>query len=83
MIRIILCCPRLYDEQAGSGNAAALLGVLNIPVQGANVPIGLDCTPLSVLAVAGNSCNTQTVCCENNNFKGVVAIGCTPINVNL
>ncbi|PPQ78315.1 hypothetical protein CVT25_011686 [Psilocybe cyanescens] len=25
----------------------------------------------------------QPVCCENNSFNGVIAIGCTPVNVNL
>ncbi|KAF8553861.1 fungal hydrophobin [Imleria badia] len=50
---------------------------------GANVPLGLVCSPLSVVAVAGNSCSQQTVCCENNNFNGLINVGCTPINANL
>ncbi|KAF8553863.1 fungal hydrophobin [Imleria badia] len=48
----------------------------------ANVPLGLVCSPLTVIGVAGNSCNQQTVCCENNNFNGLVNVGCTPINVS-
>ncbi|KAF8553862.1 fungal hydrophobin [Imleria badia] len=50
---------------------------------GANVPLGLVCSPLTVIGVAGNSCNQQTVCCENNNFNGLINVGCTPINANL
>ncbi|KXN85723.1 Hydrophobin-B [Leucoagaricus sp. SymC.cos] len=45
--------------------------------------VGLTCSPISVAAVQGNQCSAQTVCCENNNFNGVVALGCTPINVNV
>ncbi|KAF8438380.1 fungal hydrophobin [Boletus edulis BED1] len=48
----------------------------------ASTPLGLTCNPISVIGVGGNSCSQQTVCCENNSFNGVVAVGCTPINVN-
>ncbi|PBK98606.1 hydrophobin-251, partial [Armillaria gallica] len=47
------------------------------------VDSGVTCSPISVIGVGGNSCSAQTVCCENNSFNGVVAIGCTPINVGL
>ncbi|GAB88060.1 hypothetical protein GORBP_124_00010, partial [Gordonia rubripertincta NBRC 101908] len=54
-----------------------------IVVQGVNIPIGLTCDPISVIGIGGNSCTAQPVCCENNNFNGVVALGCTPVNLNL
>ncbi|KAL0945886.1 hypothetical protein HGRIS_012170 [Hohenbuehelia grisea] len=45
--------------------------------------VGIDCTPVTVIGVAsGSSCSAQPVCCSNNNFNGLVAVGCTPINVN-
>ncbi|KAF8204671.1 hydrophobin-251 [Pholiota molesta] len=31
----------------------------------------------------GTSCSAQPVCCTNDSFNGVVALGCTPININL
>ncbi|KAF5352555.1 hypothetical protein D9756_006096 [Leucocoprinus leucothites] len=52
-------------------------GILN----GVSVPVGLDCTPISVLALAGNKCTAQPVCCSNNTFNGVVAIGCSPLSI--
>jgi len=46
-----------------------------------DVGVGQDCSPITALGLGGNSCNTQTVCCENNSFKGVIALGCTAINL--
>ncbi|KAJ2914451.1 hypothetical protein MD484_g5979, partial [Candolleomyces efflorescens] len=77
----IQCCNSV--QRAGAPSVATLLGLLGIVVQNANVPIGLTCTPITVIGAGGNSCTAQTVCCQNNSFNGVVAIGCTPINVNL
>ncbi|KAJ3502602.1 hypothetical protein NMY22_g18530 [Coprinellus aureogranulatus] len=70
--------------QANADPVASLLGLLGVVLDVApNVPVGVTCTPISVIGVGGNSCNAQTVCCENNSFNGLVAVGCTPVNVNL
>ncbi|KAF5361411.1 hypothetical protein D9758_006236 [Tetrapyrgos nigripes] len=61
---------------------SGLLGLLGIVVGDITASIGLTCSPITV-GVAGNSCTAQPVCCENNSFNGVVALGCTPININL
>ncbi|EEB91131.1 hypothetical protein MPER_10560 [Moniliophthora perniciosa FA553] len=76
----IQCCNTV--DKASNKDIQKLLGLLNIGVQDLNVPIGLNCNPISVIGVGGNSCTQQPVCCEKNNFNGLVAIGCTPINVN-
>ncbi|KAL9709224.1 hypothetical protein Ac2012v2_007578 [Leucoagaricus gongylophorus] len=44
----------------------------------ANIVVGLTCSPLSVIGIGGNNCNTQPVCCQNNNFNGLIAVGCNP-----
>ncbi|KAG7442149.1 fungal hydrophobin [Guyanagaster necrorhizus] len=76
------CC-----NQAGPANKLPLdstvAGILSIILPSLSVPVGISCTPISVIGAGGNSCTEQTVCCENNNFNGVIAIGCTPINLNL
>ncbi|KAK7438442.1 hypothetical protein VKT23_018054 [Stygiomarasmius scandens] len=77
----VQCCNSVQSSNTPS--VAKLLGTLGAVVQGVDVPIGLTCTPVSVIGVGGNSCSTQPVCCENNNFNGVIAVGCTPVNVNL
>ncbi|KAI0048150.1 fungal hydrophobin [Auriscalpium vulgare] len=48
-----------------------------------DVIVGITCSPITVIGVGGDSCTQQTVCCENNNFSGIIAIGCTPINIAL
>ncbi|KAL0948088.1 hypothetical protein HGRIS_010709 [Hohenbuehelia grisea] len=57
-----------------------LLGIVLGPITGL---IGLTCSPLSVIGVGGNSCSQQPVCCSNNSFNGVIALGCLPVNLNL
>ncbi|KAH6902458.1 fungal hydrophobin-domain-containing protein [Coprinopsis sp. MPI-PUGE-AT-0042] len=76
----VQCCNSV--STAKDPATALLLGLLGVVVQDVNIPIGVTCSPISVIGLPGNSCNSQTVCCDNNNFNGVVAIGCTPININ-
>ncbi|KJA28159.1 hypothetical protein HYPSUDRAFT_197681 [Hypholoma sublateritium FD-334 SS-4] len=75
------CCTSMAT--ASQPAMSTLLGLVGAVVQDVTTQIGLVCSPITVVGVAGNSCSSQTVCCENNSFNGVVAIGCTPINVNL
>ncbi|TFK26944.1 fungal hydrophobin [Coprinopsis marcescibilis] len=77
----IQCCNSV--QTAKDPATSALLGLLGIVVQDLNIPIGVTCSPISVIGVPGNSCSSQPVCCEDNSFKGIVAIGCTPININV
>ncbi|TFK64217.1 fungal hydrophobin [Pluteus cervinus] len=77
----IQCCNSV--QSSTNGVVGLLLGLLGIFLGDVDVPIGLTCSPLSIIGLEGNSCSQQPVCCENNNFSGVVAIGCTPININL
>ncbi|ESK89606.1 hydrophobin [Moniliophthora roreri MCA 2997] len=75
------CCNSV--QAANSPTAAGLLGLLGIAIQSVTGQVGVTCSPISALGLGGNSCSAQTVCCENNNFNGIVALGCTPINVSL
>ncbi|KAF9460400.1 fungal hydrophobin [Collybia nuda] len=74
----IQCCNSV--TQANNPVAALLIGLLGIVV-GPNVAVGLTCSPLSVIGIGGNSCTQQPVCCQNNSFNGLIAIGCSPINI--
>ena len=54
--------------QASDSGAAAILGLLGIVIQGVDVLVGLDCSPITVIGVGtGNSCSANAVCCQNNN----------------
>ncbi|KAF5309179.1 hypothetical protein D9619_012767 [Psilocybe cf. subviscida] len=77
----IQCC-NSYGT-AGSAPIAALLGLLGIVVGDVTAIVGVTCSPITVIGGSGTSCSSQPVCCTNNSFNGVVAIGCTPININL
>ncbi|KAJ2931467.1 hypothetical protein H1R20_g5558, partial [Candolleomyces eurysporus] len=77
----IQCCDSL--QTAGAPAVAPILALLGVVVQDVNVPVGVTCSPISVIGVPGNSCSAQAVCCEKNGFNGVVAIGCTPVDLNL
>ncbi|ESK84166.1 hydrophobin [Moniliophthora roreri MCA 2997] len=77
----VQCCNSV--QSASSAPAATLLGLLNIVLSNLNVLVGITCSPISVLGVGGTGCNAQPVCCQNNSFNGIVAIGCVPVNINL
>ncbi|PPQ71139.1 hypothetical protein CVT26_010833 [Gymnopilus dilepis] len=75
------CCNSV--QQADSAAASALLGLLGIVVQDVTALVGITCSPITVVGVSGTSCSEQPVCCTDNSFNGLIALGCTPINLNL
>ncbi|KAJ3536790.1 hypothetical protein NMY22_g5882 [Coprinellus aureogranulatus] len=77
----IQCCNQV--QAANSPSITGLLALLGVVVEDVTALVGVNCSPLSVIGVGGNSCSAQPVCCTNNSFNGVIAIGCSPINVNL
>ncbi|KAF5351085.1 hypothetical protein D9756_008354 [Leucocoprinus leucothites] len=79
----VQCCNTVQSAKDSSGPLQALLGLIGVNLADTTANIGVTCTPLSVIGVSGNGCSAQSVCCENNSFKGVVALGCTPVNVIL
>ncbi|PPQ96989.1 hypothetical protein CVT26_006417 [Gymnopilus dilepis] len=75
------CC-----DSTGSATDPAiskLLGLLGIDVSDVTALVGVTCSPITVIGAGGSSCSEQPVCCTDNSFNGVVALGCTPININL
>ncbi|OBZ77314.1 Fruiting body protein SC3 [Grifola frondosa] len=70
------CCDSV--ESADSPEAIGLLGLLGIVVDGLDVLLGLNCSPLSIIGIGGGSCDANPVCCENNNVGGLISIGCIP-----
>ncbi|KLO09586.1 fungal hydrophobin [Schizopora paradoxa] len=75
------CCNSV--QSASSPAAASLLALLGIVLQDLDVLVGITCSPLTGVGISGTSCSSDPVCCDNNSFNGVIAIGCTPINIGL
>ncbi|KAF5329570.1 hypothetical protein D9619_009343 [Psilocybe cf. subviscida] len=74
------CCNSV--QAANSASIAGLLGLLGIVVSTLTGQVGVTCSPITAIGLGGSSCSAQPVCCTNNTFNGVVALGCTPININ-
>ncbi|KAF9456276.1 hydrophobin-251, partial [Collybia nuda] len=77
------CCNSKQESDSLTWPIVTLLTGLGINVGALTGVVGLTCSPLTLLVGGGSSCTAQPVCCSNNTFEGLVAIGCTPINVNL
>ncbi|EAU82003.1 hydrophobin-315 [Coprinopsis cinerea okayama7 len=80
----IQCCNSYQKADSLDYNTSKLLGLLNIDVKQITAGVGLTCTGINAVGIGGgSSCTQQKVCCTNNKFNGVVALGCSPINVSL
>ncbi|KAK0187131.1 fungal hydrophobin [Armillaria mellea] len=73
------CCNSL---QSGSSSVVGkLLGLLGVVLSDVTALVGITCTPITILGIGTASCEDQTVCCQNNTFNGIIAIGCVPISI--
>ncbi|KAI3595863.1 hydrophobin [Moniliophthora roreri] len=63
--------------------ASNVLGLLGVTLTDLNVLVGLTCSPVTILGGIFGGCSATPVCCENNSFGGVIAIGCVPVNLSL
>ncbi|KAI0812336.1 fungal hydrophobin-domain-containing protein [Irpex lacteus] len=76
----IQCCQSV--QSANSAAASTLLGLLGIVLTDLTVPVGLTCSPISVIGVgSGSACDAHPVCCENNSFGSAISIGCIPVSL--
>ncbi|KDR81005.1 hypothetical protein GALMADRAFT_136068 [Galerina marginata CBS 339.88] len=77
----IQCC---NSVQSSSSSVVTLLaGLLGVVLGSVTGQVGVNCSPITVIGGAGNSCSAQPVCCTGNSFSGLLVLGCSPININL
>ncbi|KAI6002132.1 hydrophobin-1 precursor [Pisolithus albus] len=77
----IQCCNTVATcgSHPSTDELLSLLG-LSVP---AGTQVGTNCSPISAVGTgSGAQCSGQTVCCEQNNWNGLVNIGCMPMNLN-
>ncbi|RDX57006.1 fungal hydrophobin [Lentinus brumalis] len=72
----VQCCNRITT--ARDGTAGLILSLLGIVVKDLNLPLGITCIPLSDNDVGSGTCSTTPVCCADNSFNGIIALGCVP-----
>ncbi|KAF7336042.1 Hydrophobin 2 [Mycena sanguinolenta] len=70
------CCNSVVSSTSTAASVVAAL--LGLDLTGLNVPIGLSCSPITVL---GNNCGGTSVTCDapDQEWGGLIAINCIPI----
>ncbi|KAF7291181.1 Hydrophobin 2 [Mycena indigotica] len=73
-----LCCKSV--ESSVSSAVGVVAGLLGLDLTGLNVPIGLSCSPITVV---GNNCGDTSVVCDapQQEWGGLIAINCLPITL--
>ncbi|TEB20998.1 hypothetical protein FA13DRAFT_173510 [Coprinellus micaceus] len=66
-------------QEPSNPGIAPLLAVLGISTQGLSGYVGSNCSPISVIGLGSGTCVRQPLCCTNNNFNGIIALGCAPV----
>jgi hypothetical protein len=59
---------------------AVVASLLGATLPAVDVPVGLGCSPMT--AVEDGWCNGYTVCCEDNDHHGIIAMDCTPVEID-
>ncbi|KAJ7128319.1 hypothetical protein C8R44DRAFT_732658 [Mycena epipterygia] len=72
------CCSSVQSSSSSSVSAVAAL--LGLDLSGLNVPVGLGCSPITVI---GNNCGGTTVNCDapEQEWGSLIAINCIPITL--
>ncbi|PFH45557.1 hypothetical protein AMATHDRAFT_8987 [Amanita thiersii Skay4041] len=73
------CCNQTQDVKDADDSTLNLLKSVGVNVSDLTGLIGLNCVPISLLGVGVDSCSSQSVCCTNNYFNGLINIGCTNV----
>ncbi|KAI0738358.1 fungal hydrophobin-domain-containing protein [Daedaleopsis nitida] len=75
----IQCCNTVTTPSDPA--AAGIIALLGIVVQDLTIPVGLTCSPITVIGVGGSGCSANAVCCEDNSHGGLISIGCLPVSL--
>ncbi|KAJ7128504.1 hypothetical protein C8R44DRAFT_732851 [Mycena epipterygia] len=72
------CCSSVQSSSSSSVSAVAAL--LGLDLSGLDVPVGLGCSPITVI---GNNCGGTSVTCDapEQAWGSLIAINCIPITL--
>ncbi|KAJ2929148.1 hypothetical protein H1R20_g7940, partial [Candolleomyces eurysporus] len=80
----VYCCNSYHEVEKEDESWKAIYALLNLDIDGLTGGIAANCSPLGVAAIGnGASCSSQTVCCQDNQYNGLINVGCSPINLAL
>ncbi|KAJ7842411.1 hypothetical protein B0H13DRAFT_2098757 [Mycena leptocephala] len=70
------CCSSVVSSSSSAASSVAF--ILGLDLTGIDVPVGLSCSPITVI---GNNCGSTTVTCDapEAEWGGLIAINCIPI----
>ncbi|KAH7883461.1 hydrophobin 2 [Phlebopus sp. FC_14] len=75
------CCNQV--ESASDPTVTTLASLLGIVLGPVDALVGLSCTPITVIGTgSGATCTQQPVCCTDNNYNGLINVGCSPVDLN-
>ncbi|EPQ50810.1 fungal hydrophobin [Gloeophyllum trabeum ATCC 11539] len=72
----VQCCNQVQQGKS----VTSILGLLGVVLDDLEALVGIDCSPIDVLGLGGNSCSAHPVCCENNS-NSLISVGCIPITL--
>ncbi|KAG2029956.1 fungal hydrophobin-domain-containing protein [Suillus americanus] len=79
----IQCCESYTSVENYNNEFSGTPGFIAIVADAASM-VGSNCSPLTIVGTgSGCEANQEPLCCSNNEYNGLVNIGCTPINLNL
>ncbi|KAF7422856.1 hypothetical protein PC9H_011019 [Pleurotus ostreatus] len=80
----VQCCDSVEHHTQPHVNNLLLglehFGLVKGLVGGLTGNVGIKCNPI---LLSSNDCTAQSVCCEHVHFKGNIAVGCTPANIDI
>ncbi|KAK0434463.1 fungal hydrophobin-domain-containing protein [Armillaria borealis] len=80
----VQCCESTQSPSDLSSHVTSLLGSLGVDISDLIGNVGVTCSTIAIVGpISVTQCDNQVVCCNDNSFNGVVALGCNPINVGL
>ncbi|KAK0215344.1 fungal hydrophobin-domain-containing protein [Armillaria nabsnona] len=79
----VQCCDSTQSPTDLTAPVSSLLGLLGVVAGQLTGNVGVSCSPITVIGLGGTQCSNQVVCCDSNNFNGLVSLGCTPLSVGL
>ncbi|KAJ7931033.1 fungal hydrophobin [Mycena leptocephala] len=80
LITLAAAIPTTTPPSSSSTSVAAVAALLGLDLSGLNVPVGLGCSPITVV---GNNCGGTTVNCDSpeKQWGSLIAINCIPITL--